>query len=216
MGASRKPPIAPVLLVIATISASAAAAAGNLARGEVLFGLCSQCHGTAGGGSELALAPAIAGMGEWYVLAQLENFRSGVRGTHPDDVGGLRMYPMSQMLKKEKDVLDVAAYVASLPATRPAPLLDGGDPSQGAERYVLCATCHGPDGAGNQTLNAPPLRESSDWYLLSSLEKFKAGVRGSNPLYANAIIMRGMATQIPDEQAMKDVIAYIMTLRDAQ
>ena len=59
---------------------------------------------------------------------------------------------------------------------------------------------------------APRLRGASDWYLLSSLQKYKAGVRGGNPQNANAVLMRGMATQLADEQAMKDVIAHIETL----
>ena len=61
-------------------------------------------------------------------------------------------------------------------------------------------------------MNSPRLDGASDWYLLSSLEKYKAGIRGGNPQNPNAVLMRGMAAQLPDEQAMKDVIAYIMTL----
>ena len=43
-------------------------------RGEVLFDLCTQCHGESGGGNPAALAPGIAGLGEWYILAQLGKF----------------------------------------------------------------------------------------------------------------------------------------------
>jgi cytochrome c553 len=45
--------------------------------------------------------------------------------------------------------------------------------------------------------------------MLSSLQKFKAGTRGT---YPNAAVMRGMAGTLADEQAMKDVIAYIQSL----
>ena len=51
-----------------------------------LFELCVQCHGSVGQGSQLALAPAIAGLSEWYVKAQLEKFKAGHRGLHPDDL----------------------------------------------------------------------------------------------------------------------------------
>ena len=61
-------------------------------------------------------------------------------------------------------------------------------------------------------MNAPRLAGTSDWYLLSSLQKYKAGTRGSNPANANAMLMRGMALSLTDEAAMKDVIAHIKTL----
>ena len=58
-------------------------------------------------------------------------------------------------------------------------------------------------------MGSPPIAGQADWYLLSSLKKLKAGTRGS---YPNAVVMRGMAGTLADEQAMKDVIAYVMSL----
>ena len=63
-----------------------------------------------------------------------------------------------------------------------------------------------------QATNGPPLANQDDWYLLSSLQRYKAGVRGSSPTDANGAVMRGMAAILEDEQAMKDVIAYITSL----
>ena len=199
-------------LAFAVALIAGAASAEDDGRSADLFELCMQCHGEAGEGSELALAPAIAGLGDWYVAAQLRKFQSGARGLNPHDVGGLRMHPMSLALKSDEDLEAVAAYVAALPPARPEPVLEGGDPSKGQVLYTTCAACHGPDGAGNRAINAPRLDGASDWYLLSSLEKYKAGIRGGNPQNPNAVLMRGMAAQLSDEQAMKDVIAYIMTL----
>jgi cytochrome c553 len=216
MASSRKPLSGLAVLALASVLAGDTAPAQDLERGEALFGFCSQCHGETGAGDPMALAPAIAGLEDWYVTNQLRNFKSGVRGTHPDDVGGLRMHPMALWLKDDADVQAVAAYVASLPPAHPQPRVEGGNAARGATAYALCAACHGADGSGNHALNAPPLLETSDWYLLSSLEKYKAGVRGGNPQNPNALLMRGMAVQLVDEQAMKDVVAYIMTLRDAQ
>jgi cytochrome c553 len=127
-------------------------------RGKVLFGLCTQCHGEDGGGDPVALAPGIAGLGEWYILAQLGKFRSGVRGTHFDDIPGMRMRPMSLTLRSEDDVKAVAAYVASLPPmVRSEPLVEGGDPQRGQKLYATCAACHGAKGEGNEKLFAPAL-----------------------------------------------------------
>jgi cytochrome c553 len=102
-----------------------AGASADDARGEALFTLCAQCHGAAGGGNPAALAPAIAGLDQWYVEAQLAKFRSGVRGMHPQDTGGLRMYPMSLWLASDADAAAVAGYVAGLPAARPEPRQPG-------------------------------------------------------------------------------------------
>ncbi len=198
-------------LVIAPLSPASA----ENERGEALFDLCTQCHGEQGQGKELFLAPAIAGMGEWYVTSQLEMFRAGARGLHHEDVGGMRMVPMSRYLRDDADVKAVAAYVAALPKTSPTPVVHDGDAAKGEAAYALCAACHGADGKGNQQMNAPRLAGTSDWYLLNALQKYKAGTRGSNPANATAMLMRGMAMSLADEQAMKDIIAHINTLSNA-
>lgn len=188
--------------------------ADDAARGRALYDLCAQCHGADGAGMELSLAPAIAGLEQWYIESQLKMFRSGARGLHPDDVGGMRMNPMARWLRSDEDITAVAAYVASLPSADPAPLVLGGDVEAGKTFYQTCQACHGPEAQGNQAMNAPRLRNTSDWYLVSALEKYKAGIRGSNPANTNAVLMRGMANILPDDQAIKDVVAYIDTLSE--
>jgi len=185
---------------------------GDVANGAELYDLCSYCHGPAGLGNRDLAAPAIAGLDEWYVLAQLKKFREGQRGLHPDDIEGMRMRPMSLTLQDDQQIADVAAYVATLEPQKPEITLQGGDPAQGAGRYAVCIACHGPDASGMQPLSAPPLKFTGDWYLLAQLRKFKSGVRGRNPGDATGAQMIGMVATLPDEQAMLDVIAHIMTL----
>jgi cytochrome c553 len=171
-----------------------------------------QCHGPDGGGDPASLAPAIAGLDEWYLKAQLAKFRSGARGTHPDDLAGMRMRPMSLSLQDDEEIAAVAAYVASLPPVPPAGTLQGGDAARGQALYAPCAACHGPDGAGIQPLNGAPLRGSNDWYLLRQMHNFRTGIRGTNPKDASGALMRPMSMTLADEQAILDVIAYITTL----
>jgi cytochrome c553 len=194
---------------------ASSAGAQDVARGEELFALCSQCHGANGEGSAPALAPAIAGLEAWYVEAQLGKFRDGVRATHFDDLAGMRMRPMAKWLKSDQDVKAAAAYVASLAPTRPAPTLAGGDPAKGAAVYPVCAGCHGAAGEGVKDVNGPSLTRVSDWYLLTQLKNFKQGIRGSDPRDVTGGAMRPMAMILADEQAMKDVIAHIGTLAAA-
>jgi cytochrome c oxidase subunit 2 len=160
----------------------------------------------------LYLAPSIAGQDAWYIEGQLRRFRDGARGVHPEDVPGMRMRPMSMWLAKDEDLVAVAQYVASMPSVSPEPTLEGTDVAKGKATYALCQACHGAAGEGMQPLNAPKLTGVSDWYLVSQLERFKSGVRGTNPNNPISALMRPMAMSLTDEQAMKDVAAYIMTL----
>ena len=186
--------------------------AAQLDRGEELFALCSQCHGSDGGGDRAALAPSIAGLESWYVEAQLNKFRDGSRSSHFDDIGGLRMRPMARWLKTEEDVKAAAAYVAALPANRSAPVLEGGDAAKGAALYAVCAGCHGLSGEGNQAIGAPSLTHTSDWYQQTQIKNYQQGIRGTDPRDVQGTAMRPMALSLPDEQAVKDVLAHIATL----
>ena len=121
-----------IFVAVAVLAvATPAAFAEDHARGRELYDLCAQCHGPEGEGNQLVLAPAIAGFSQWYIDAQLRKFRSGARGTHPKDVGGLRMYPMSLTLKNDEDIEALAAYVASLPPAQPERVVEDGDAARG-------------------------------------------------------------------------------------
>lgn len=203
--------LAAVLALAACCASAPLSFAAAEEDGAELFDLCMQCHGSAGQGIPLALAPSIAGLQEWYVKAQLQKFRAGVRGLHPDDRAGLRMYPMSQAIRNDAQLEALAAYVAQLPPQKPESTLDG-DPTRGKALYVTCAACHGQNGEGLAPLEAPSLTHASDWYLLTQLKHFKDGIRGTNPGDTSGARMRPMAMVLADEQAMKDVIAYVTTL----
>ena len=185
-------------------------------RGAELYGYCEQCHGASGEGNFEFRAPAIAGLPQWYVEAQLEKFRIGARGDHPDDVDGLRMRPMSRTLATRLEVELVSEHVASLPPVAPDNHLEPGDAEVGRQLFTPCVQCHGEDAGGKREQNAPPLRGHADWYIVAQLEKFKAGVRGTDPLDATGSQMRAMSMTIATEQAMRDVAAYIQTRQPAR
>jgi cytochrome c oxidase subunit 2 len=183
-----------------------------MARGKQLFDTCVPCHGAAGEGNQELGAPAIAGMDEWYLNDQLTKFMEGVRGKHPGDAEGQRMRPMARTLYKEGDVSSISEYVASLPKVEPDITLQGGDVEKGEEYYVVCAACHGADGKGVADMHAPSLIDQDDWYLLGQLEKYRDGKRGDDPNDPYGSQMQQMVTTLEDEQAMKDVLAYVRSL----
>ena len=181
-------------------------------RGQALFRLCVACHGSQGEGRVDVGAPAIAGLPEWYLTAQLQKFRQGVRGAHPADIAGMRMRPMARSLPTVTDVQAVAKYVAALPPRAPAQTV-AGDAANGAQQYLVCLACHGPDASGNEQMGAPPLTIPNDWYLLRQLQNLQRKVRGADAQRdATGAIMQPIASTL-SEQAMQDVIAYIQTLR---
>ena len=188
-------------------------AMSGIARGQALYDTCVPCHGENGAGAQDLRAPSIAGLPQWYVEAQLNKFSKAHRGQHPDDLEGARMRPMARTLKNEAEIKAVAEYVAKMPIRKPATTLAGGNAEAGKARYDgLCVTCHGPDGRGNQDLGSPDLTHQADWYMLSQLQKFKSGMRGAHPEDITGAQMAAMSQTLEDEQAMKDVIAYIRSL----
>lgn len=97
-----------------TLSAGGALAAGNAERGRALYGVCATCHGANAEGMQEMNAPALAGREEWYLIRQLNNFKSGIRGSNPGDVYGLQMAPMAQVLADAQAIEDVAAFLSGL------------------------------------------------------------------------------------------------------
>jgi len=186
----------------------------SLKYSEELYDGCVQCHGSAGEGNQDLAAPAIAGLERWYIKAQLRKFKRSQRGWHIDDMPGKRMMPMAMALNTDEKVDLVAAYVANLPRTNPAPTLEGGNPETGKIYFATCVQCHGEDARGNIDEFGPPLAGASDWYLLTQLQNFKVGARGTHPDDVTGAKMRPFSMTLPTDQAMKDVIAYIGTLSE--
>jgi len=178
---------------------------------EVSDRFCLTCHGTDGQGNEGIDAPRIAGMERWYLKRQLELFRDGLRGTHPQDIPGMEMQPMAVILTDESitDILDWMETWEYIPAEI---TLTGGDAARGQTLYQPCAACHGVNGEGNEALNSPALAGQNDWYLMNQLVNFKEGYRGYDARDRFGSQMRMMGQTVPDREAMRDIVTYINTL----
>ena len=85
------------------------------------------------------------------------------------------------------------------------------DVAAGKTAYSVCSTCHGPNGAGNQSLNAPRVTGQFDWYLKRQIQNFKEGIRGgAGDVYGAQ--MRPMSMTLANDAAVDNVVAYIGTL----
>ncbi|MEQ8952995.1 MAG: c-type cytochrome, partial [Gammaproteobacteria bacterium] len=171
---------------------------------------CTTCHGTDGRGNYGVQAPRLAGMEDWYLQRQLENFRAGIRGTHPQDIEGLAMQPMAAKLSDES-IADNLAWVGEWPYVPAEPTIEG-NANAGRGLYATCATCHGANGEGNEALGAPALAGQNDWYLVTQLKNFKAGYRGTHPQDTYGAQMRAMANTLNNDAAIMNVVSYINTL----
>lgn len=88
---------------------------GDAAAGEASFtSICITCHGADASGNEALGAPPLGHQSDWYMLAQLSKFRSGLRGAHPEDVSGAQMAAMSQTLADSAAMRNVIAYIRTL------------------------------------------------------------------------------------------------------
>lgn len=87
---------------------------GGISRGRHHYTTCAACHGEEGQGNEALGGPALTNVNDWYLVTQLQNFRNGSRGAHPDDSYGNQMRAAAQILADDEAINDVVSYIATL------------------------------------------------------------------------------------------------------
>ena len=88
---------------------------GDLKRGAVLYrDHCMECHRFNGRGEIAFRSSPVVGLQDWYLLAQCEKFKLGIRGYHTDDEDGAKMRKAIHYLQNDSEVLDVIAYITTL------------------------------------------------------------------------------------------------------
>jgi cytochrome c553 len=180
---------------------------------EPLYAPCASCHGSEGEGNQKLGAPRLAGQHDWYLKRQLRNWRSGIRGTHSEDVYGMQMRPMAMTLANDAALNKVVKFIGTLSG---APLKTSiqGNTGAGKSSYVTCIACHGAQGEGNKTLNAPKIAGLPDWYIARQLRSFKKGIRGTHQKDTYGMQMRPMAMTLANDEAIDNVAAYIATFKE--
>jgi cytochrome c oxidase subunit 2 len=186
-------------------------AAPDVAAGQGAFAVCAACHGANGEGNPILNAPNLTGLPAWYLERQLLNFKHGLRGAGGDDTYGAQMAPMAATLPDAAAVRNVAAYIDALPDVDPASTVDG-DAARGQKLFSTCSSCHGHNAQGIWSINAPGLRGTDDWYLVRQLENYRQGLRGAHPSDLYGKQMNLVSGMLRNEQAVRDVVAYINTL----
>ena len=177
-------------------------------QGKSLYQSCIACHGQNAEGNELLKAPALAGQFDWYLEQQVTNFKTGLRGSHKDDLAAKTMLPVLANLQSTADVKAVSQYLASLSPVQYAPKLTA-DMKNGYRYYQgKCGACHGDSAQGNKSFNAPKLAGLSSDYLALQMANFSKGVRG---YHKDDKLGRQMAmmAKMTSGQELVDILFYI-------
>ncbi len=181
--------------------------------GEAIYKrTCVACHGEKAEGNPELKSPPIASLPRWYSKAQLDRFKSGVRGKHPEDLTGQQMSAISVILT-EDDISELSEYLVSLPpADHEAP--EKGDATEGKAKFLEnCASCHRFNAAGEQVFRSAPLVKFPAWYLRAQFEKFKSGQRGYDPEDKEGAKMKVIAATPGNVASFDDILAYIAELQ---
>ncbi|MEE9385427.1 MAG: c-type cytochrome [Nannocystaceae bacterium] len=84
-------------------------------RGASYYATCIACHGASAEGMRALNAPALSGANDWYLLTQIRNFKTGLRGADPmSDPTGSQMRAMALTLPSDQAAKDVVAYISTL------------------------------------------------------------------------------------------------------
>jgi cytochrome c553 len=195
---------------------------GDIKKGKSAYSVCATCHGANGQGNEALNAPKIAGLPDWYVERQLNNFKRGIRGVHPKDIYGQQMRPMAIALLNDEAVRDMTVYVATLKSrsiSKPVTVASSSKAVTNVQApvseplYAPCASCHGSEGEGNQKLGAPRLAGQHAWYIERQLRNWRDGIRGTHSEDLYGIQMRPMAMTLVKDSDLEKVVSFIATLR---
>ena len=191
-------------------------ASAGMKDGKVIFEtLCSSCHGMDGGGKAELQSPAIAALPEFYARHQILGFREGRRGHIREDTQSYLMGMIAKQLT-EAQVNAVVAHITSLPRAVPASLEKEWQNVDLANGQMLfqerCMECHRYNASGEIAFGSPPLVGQQAWYLMAQITQFKNGQRGTVKGDVNGAKMVLSSSFIEDEQTLRDIVAYILSL----
>jgi cytochrome c oxidase subunit 2 len=186
----------------------ATAVAGDADAGKALYAPCVACHGPHGEGNTALNSPGVAGQSESYLIRQLWDFKKGNRGAAEGDTIGAQMRPMAMALPDGQAIANVAAYLASLPVSKPAATVEG-DVDSGHKLYMSkCGACHGGQGWGNEALYTPRLTIIGDSYLIRQVKNFQNGLRGAHQ-DAQFGKQMAMMAKVVTEDELFDIAAFL-------
>ena len=106
----------------------------------------------------------------------------------------------------------MSGYIESLKLIPTKVTFKGGNPKRGAELYRdLCMECHRFNGRGELAFRSSQPIGLQDWYIVSQLKKYRAGLRGAEKEDLDGIKMLRITNQMTDASFLDEflLIPYI-------
>ena len=75
--------------------------------------VCGACHGPTANGNKSLNAPNLTILSAQYLTTQINNYKAGIRGYNSDDKLGRQMKMMAGMVRSDKDLIDIVAFIQS-------------------------------------------------------------------------------------------------------
>ena len=180
---------------------------GSPALGQVdtaTIDACMVCHST----REMQRGPVLDGLPEWYLAAQLKNFKEGHRGKNATNRAEALMGVAMAKVETDEQLAGLARHFA---ARTPKPFIRvvrGNIPAGRAHYATRCASCHGAKGEGKPEIKSPPVNVQEDWFLLDQLRKYANGRRSVHASDAGGVMMKAsLAGLSPGD--FQNMVAYI-------
>lgn len=195
-----------VALAALSIAAGCSHSLSPQRRSEIaaLYKNCTVCHGH----QKVQRGPIIDGLDAFYVEAQLQKFKSRVRGENPDHEQEQLMASVMDLLKDADEIRDISIFIGSL-EPQPYRRTVVGNAGPGKTIYLeKCASCHGKKAEGKKLLKTGSLALLEDWYILNQLRQFATGLRGGHVSDEDGQRMAEAVMGMTEEQ-FRDVTAYI-------
>jgi cytochrome c553 len=176
-------------MVIASLAAAPARAAGDPDSGATLATTCLGCHGIPGYRNAYPSyrVPKLGGQNAEYLVLALQAYRAGTR---PHKTMQAQAASLS-----DQDMQDLAAYFAR--SATPAPAPSGA--ASGHEKAAVCVACHGEAGISSAP-TWPHLAGQHRDYLEQALSDYRNKGR-QDP------VMQGQVQALSDED-LRELAAY--------
>ena len=200
------------LALLATMSQAAELLKGDAAAGEGKAVTCGACHG-ADGNSVVPNFPKLAGLGEKYLLKQMQDIRDGRR----------MVAAMAGQVDNmtDQDLADIAAFYDA--KERTSEMADEDLVALGRKVYMsgimerkvaACSGCHSPSGKGNGPAGFPGLAGQHADYIAAQLKMFRTGYESPEGRTndGDSKIMRTTAFELSDLE-IKAVASYASGLK---
>ncbi len=144
---------------------------------KIFLNNCSQCHGSDARGT--TSFPNLTDH-DWLYGGEIKDIKTTIIN------GRNGLMPPLGSIGTKNDLWDVAHYVKSLSGSKHHPM----KAIRGKEKFGICASCHGLDGKGNQTIGAPNLTDQI-WLHGESLEgivhRITYGIKNEMPAWKDRL-----------------------------